>query len=411
MMTFLNARRLRDYPRLMLITTWIILGANLLLHQGWIGALGQVIGGDFIMFYSTGEIYRSNPGLIYDYDTQVSTQQSLVSPTSLPGYNPFMNPPFVAPMYSLLTYLPLPWSMVIWTVLAFFCVIASAWLLIKLLPSGLLSSGFNFQQLAIITLSFFPFIEGVQSGQNHWLTLFLITGLILATVREKWYLAGVMAGLLIYKPQFIVGFIVLWLVWRNLKAIFSFGLVAALWVGIFTLINGFEPFQTYSQLSKAFMLLPYISGFPRYLLVTFYGFTTSLLPQSAQSALYWLSQILFVLSLLGLAWLAYKLYHRPMAGRTPALVAALLVPLLATPYALLHDLLILIPGFVLCLQFIHSRNLLYAAIITYLGAFLFTLLGVITNFPWVSLLTMGLSAGLAYWLYTNRKILLVSTQL
>jgi len=410
MMTFLNARRLRDYPRLMLLTTWIILGVNLLLHQGWIGALGQVIGGDFIMFYSTGEIYRSNPGLIYDYDTQVSTQQSLVSPSSLPGYNPFMNPPFVAPMYSLLTYLPLPWSMALWTTLAFLCVILSAWLLVKLLPPELISSGFNFQQLAIITLSFFPFIEGVQSGQNHWLTLLLVTGLIIATVKEKWYLAGIMAGLLIYKPQFIVGFIVLWLVWRNFKAIFSFGVAAAFWVGIFTLSNGFGLFQTYSQLSKVFMLLPYISGFPRYLLVTFYGLTTSLLPQSAQSALYWLNQILFGLSILGLAWLAYKLYHRPMAERTPALVAALLVPLLATPYALLHDLLILIPGFILCLQFIHSRNLLYAATITYFGAFLFTLLGGVTNFPWVSLITMGLSAGLAYWIFTNRKILFVRTQ-
>jgi len=404
-MTFINARRLRDYPRLMLLTTWIILGANLLLHQGWIGALGQVIGGDFIMFYSTGEIYRSNPGLIYDYDTQLSTQQFLVSPTSLPGYNPFMNPPFVAPLYSLLTYLPLPWSMAVWTILAFLCVILSAWLLVKLLPPKLISSGFNFQQLAIITLSFFPFIEGVQSGQNHWLTLLLVTGLIIAAVKEKWYLAGIMGGLLIYKPQFIVGFIVLWLIWRNFKAILSFGVVAVLWVGVFTLINGFGPFQTYSQLSKVFMLLPYISGFPRYLLVTFYGLTTSLLPQSAQSGLYWLNQILFVLSILGLAWLAYKLNHRPMAERTPALVAALLVPLLATPYALLHDLLILIPGFILCLQFIHSRKLLYAAIITYLGAFLFTLLGVVTNFPWISLLTMGLCAGLAYWIYTERKVL------
>ena len=80
---------------------------NLLLHQGWIGAFGQVIAGDFIMFYSTGEIYRSNPTLIYDFDTQNQTQQALVAPSVLPGYNPYMNPPFVAPFFSLLTlYFP-----------------------------------------------------------------------------------------------------------------------------------------------------------------------------------------------------------------------------------------------------------------------------------------------------------------
>jgi hypothetical protein len=63
-MPIINAKRLRDYPRLMLFTVWIILGLNILLHQGWKGGFGQIIGGDFIMFYSTGLIYRNEPQLI-----------------------------------------------------------------------------------------------------------------------------------------------------------------------------------------------------------------------------------------------------------------------------------------------------------------------------------------------------------
>lgn len=92
-MPILNAKRVRDYPRLMLFSTWLIIGLNLLFHQGWIGAFGQVLAGDFIMFYSTGSIYRTNPFQIYDYQTQIQTQQALVAPTVLPGYNPYMNPP------------------------------------------------------------------------------------------------------------------------------------------------------------------------------------------------------------------------------------------------------------------------------------------------------------------------------
>ena len=102
-MAFLNTRRLRDYPRLMLISIWMILGINLLFHQGWIGAFGKVFGGDFIMFYATGEIYRSDQALIYDYATQDVTQKSIASPSIIPANNTFMNPPFAAPLYAILT--------------------------------------------------------------------------------------------------------------------------------------------------------------------------------------------------------------------------------------------------------------------------------------------------------------------
>src|SRR4030065_2825321 len=128
-MTIINARRLKDYPRLMLFSTWLILGVNLLFHQGWIGAFGQVIAGDFIMFYSTGLISRTNPDFIFDYETQLNTQQALVAPSILPGYNPYMNPPFVAPIYSLLTYITLNWALLLWTFLAILSVFLSVhWL-------------------------------------------------------------------------------------------------------------------------------------------------------------------------------------------------------------------------------------------------------------------------------------------
>jgi hypothetical protein len=56
--TWINEKRLRDYPRLMLIATWLIIVLNILFRDGWQGGLGQIIGGDFIMFYSTGRLYN-----------------------------------------------------------------------------------------------------------------------------------------------------------------------------------------------------------------------------------------------------------------------------------------------------------------------------------------------------------------
>ena len=118
-MPFLNTKRLRDYPRLMLISAWLIMAVNLLFHQGWTGAFGQLIAGDFIAFFSTGLIHASDPQLIYDYNTQLNTQQSLVSPTTLSGYITYINPPYVAPFYYLRTFLPLAWSLLLarWVIL------------------------------------------------------------------------------------------------------------------------------------------------------------------------------------------------------------------------------------------------------------------------------------------------------
>lgn len=399
---FLNAKRRRDYPRLMLIATWLVMGLNLIFHQGWIGAFGQVISGDFIMFYSTGSIYRSSPNLIYDYETQSKTQQALVSPTILPGYNPYMNPPYVAPIYSLLTFVQLNAALLLWSILAIASVFLSALLLVRLIPIDQKKSDQSYVQIIIITLSFFPFIEGMLAGQNHWLTLLLSVGIVYCMLREKLYMAGILAGFLIYKPQFVLGFLILWLFWRKFKALVSFVAISAVWVGIFTLINGLDLFQTYRQLSQVFMNLPYIAGFPNYLLVTFYGLLTSFFPESTQHTLSILSQILFVISSIGLAALAYLLRNKDMHARIPLIVAALLIPLVATPYALLHDMVLLIPAFVLWGIYDDSIGYVNISTSVYLGAFLLTMLGAVTKIAWVSLLTIGLYISLIAWAYTNR---------
>jgi Glycosyltransferase family 87 len=402
-MPLLNAKRLRDYPRLMLFSTWLILGLNLLLHQGWIGAFGQVIAGDFIMFYSTGMIFRSNPGLIFDYETQTRNQQALVAPSILPGYNPFMNPPFVAPIYSIFTYLSLHWALILWTILAISSVFLSAYWLLKLVPSDRNNPGLSYTQLVILILSFFPFIEGLQAGQNHWLTLLLVTGIIFSMFREKWYLSGILAGLLIYKPQFVLGFIIIWLVWGKFKALVAFAAVSLAWVASFALGNGLGLYRTYLQLSQVFMDLPYIAGFPRYLLVTFYGLLTSFLPQNTQPILSSLSTAILFVSAIGLAWLAFKLRKQAIVERIPALVAALIFPLLATPYALLHDLVILVPAFVLWAIYSYSRNFLYIAISIYLGAFFLTFIAALTKIAWVSLLVIGLLIAIIMWIISKQN--------
>lgn len=402
-MSFLNSRRLRDYPRLMLFTTWVILAINLLLHQGWVGAFGQIIGGDFIMFYSTGQIFRNHPGLIYDYDTQIRNQQQLVTPTILPGYNPYMNPPFMAPIYSVLTYISLNWAIIIWTLLAVLSVFLSAFWLYRLFSIFKQTPVITYWQLIVIILSFFPFVEGLQSGQNHWLTLLLVSAIVYSTVTEKPYLAGSLAGVLIYKPQFALGFLIIWLTWKNWKALLAFGSVVVTWTGLYILLNGYELFPLYLQLSKVFLDLPYIPGFPNYLLVTVYGFLTSIFPQNTQPVLSAISQLLLVISGGGLAWLAFQFRKSDAVQRIPVILGALIFSLIATPYTLLHDMVILIPAYILLTIYNKSQVTTYAFVLIYFGTFILTFIAALTNIAWISLLVIGLFASGIVWMYSQLK--------
>ena len=233
-----------------------------------------------------------------------------------------------------------------------------------------------------------------------------MTGIIYSITREKWSLAGVLAGLLIYKPQFVLGFIIIWLVWKNFKSILSFSLVTLGWISLYLITNGFGLFRIYFQQSRVFMNLPYIEGFPNYLLVTFYGFLTSIFPIQSQPILSIISTSLLIFASVGLVWLAYTLRKLSMVERTPAIVAALILPLLATPYALLHDFVILIPAFILWIIYRNTQKFINLSFIIYFGAFLFTFIGALTKIAWLSLLNIGLCSAILIWVIKNHRSIL-----
>jgi hypothetical protein len=239
-------------------------------------------------------------------------------------------------------------------------------------------------------LSFFPLIESLQAGQNSGLTLLLMTCLIYFTLKERHFLTGVFAGLLIYKPQYVLGFLIVWVVWKNVKSLAGFTLIALFWIGSFYLLNGIELFRTYQSLSPIFVLLPYIAGFPAYILITLYGLLSTLLPQSTQPYSYGFTQVVLLVSSLALAYYAFRIRLRPTIERTPAFILAILLPLMATPYALLHDLVILIPALALWARYNPGRELLITTIIIYFGAFFLTLVSALSHIAFNALLVIGL---------------------
>jgi hypothetical protein len=212
-----------------------------------------------------------------------------------------------------------------------------------------------------------------------------------------------MAGLLIYKPQMVLGFLIIWVIWRQYKALAGFTVIALIWVGAFYLVYGSSPYASYLALSNDLFLLPYVPGFPGYLLLTIYGLFTTIFPIQGLTILRPTTLILSAILFLGLAWFAFRFRNKPILDRIPILVLALLLPLVATPYALLHDLIILIPAFILWARYTSSKPLLYSAIAVYLGGFFLTLVAALTKIAVVSVITIGLVVLIFLNLYRQQR--------
>ncbi|MFQ5856517.1 MAG: glycosyltransferase family 87 protein, partial [Anaerolineae bacterium] len=365
--------------------------ANLLLRQGWRGGLGQIIGSDFVTLYAAGLLYRTDITHLYDFTTQGNIQQALIHPTVLRGVNPYISPPYVAWAYSALTFLPLTRALVAWTLVSLLFIALAVHLGTRFLaPSWLVRAGLSRFQAFIILISSFAFVEGLQVGQNHGLTLLLVTGITVSTLSGRWYTAGALAGFLLYKPQFALGFLILWVVWRKYQALVSFAGISGVWAGIVLFSKGFDPYQSYLTISDQVLRLPYVEGFPGFLMVTPYGLLATLLPQAASSVIQAFIQILTLAISVGFVWFAYRRRNAPPSGRKPALVLALLYPLLATPYALLHDLLVLFPVFLLLpTDRSNSTYLLHIAVATYFGVFILPPLAYLSGVAYLAFIPIG----------------------
>ena len=391
---FLNARRLRDYPRLFLISGGMVLFLNVLLHQGWLGGLtGIMLWGGVIANYAGGIQYHIDITQLYDPYLQELTQAALILPTISPGFAPFISMPNIAWAYSLLTAIPLTWAVGIWFIFSLACTAIAVKIMARwLVPDWLKSHGLTALQLAVLVCSNFAFIIGLQAGQTHMLTMLLVAGIVITSRREKWVLSGILAGLLIYKPQFAFGFLIVWFVWRRWDALVSFGITAGLWIGVPLLQHGIGPFLDYLEFTDMLLLLPYAGeSFPVAIMATPYALLATLIPIQLVRPF----QLLFTIGVLvlsvALGVFAFRQRQVPVDKRTASLVLAIFYPLLTMPHTLIYDLLILVPALLLIAQNQRqARALLGPLSFLYVGMLFLPLVGYALGVSLTALIPIGL---------------------
>lgn len=196
------------------------------------------LGGDFPAFYAAGRIVTSvGFNELYDIDQQIKWQRDLFP--DFKSYLPFAYPPFVALAYAPISLLPyrIAYLLNIFLIISAFLM---AFVCLKRVIKGLDEF---FLPVFTLSLTFYPFLKSNLCGQNSAITLLLFALIWRYTTENRQYLAGIFMGLLIYKPQFAIPLIGLFLLSGRYK-IASSGIVtgcSVITIGLF--FTGMQPYK------------------------------------------------------------------------------------------------------------------------------------------------------------------------
>lgn len=185
-----------------------------------------MVGHDFLAFYTAGTFARlGQEQQLYDLSAVRSAQHALANEHGLDlsgRFAPWWNPPFYAWLFAPLSAMPYPAARALWSGINIACLLAAIALLARMLPALVarppawshlphdpipLEFRRDWRNWALVPLLVgisFPCIQFLTHGQNTGMSLLLLTLVVIAWRKRLPVLAGVLCGLLLYKPQLAV---------------------------------------------------------------------------------------------------------------------------------------------------------------------------------------------------------------
>jgi len=243
--TFLTAKRVKNYC-LILIAVNSLMIAFSFARTGSTTLSGAPFGGDFIEFYNAGRIlnhYGSHR--LYDFQLQHDLTQEYV-----PGFSlPYVTPPYVAILFSPLALLPFSFAYLIWIFVSvgLYAGAISLMARLELLPRGM---------TLLVCFGFPPFLMlAIAGGQISALGCFVFALWIYLMKRQRQFLAGLVLGLLLYKPTLAVFVVPTLLCGRQFRMLLGFAVVSAVLVALTVLMLGAGGATQYLTILREFSSL------------------------------------------------------------------------------------------------------------------------------------------------------------
>ena len=186
---WLTSARARGYSLILLGLCAVAIAGWIAVSDGLIDRNGKPLGTDFSNVYAAGRLtWQGHPAEAYDPPLQHAAEKAVFAGREVPFYG-WHYPPFFLAIAFLVAAVPYAWGLSIWLATSF-----TAYLMTMraILPRS---------ETLLIAAAFPAVFVNIGHGQNGFLTTALLGGALHLLDRRPW-LAGVLIGLLAYKPQF-----------------------------------------------------------------------------------------------------------------------------------------------------------------------------------------------------------------
>lgn len=322
-------------------TIWIRL-LSAAVDSGWVTEhTGTVLGRDLGAFTGAASLLADGRAVeMYD-----------PAPFEARGFAGFVNPPFFAVAFLAIRSVGFPALWVAWTAASIAAVVGACALLGARRP----------WLVATAVLFTIPMLVDVRLGQTAAFAALAVAVIYRLLAADRPRLAGIVAASLAYKPQYLVGFAVWWLVDRRRRpalAACTVVVAAVIAASAITMTGAWEAFfDRLASLTGQYAEAPVIQ-------FTAWHTVSALLPWLGDAAvtIVWLVAALLVLIL-------QAAFVRRAGGSLEAMVAAaVVVPLLVAPHVLVYDWVLLVVPLVLLGRAFPGRRETWLAMAAVLAA-------------------------------------------
>ena len=326
---WLTPERLRVYPALLLAFEAMAILVLVVTSDGRHDFAGRPLGTDFAQVWiAGGEALSGHPEEPFDLASHFAEQRTFFGPASdVYGWH---YPPYFLGLAALLALMPYALALAVWQ-------FATLPLYLAGIASVLHESGVGLRKALVPALAFPAVFVNLTHGHNGFLTASLFTGALLC-LEARPLLAGMLFALLAYKPQFGLVIPVALIAgqhWRALiGAIATVTAMTALSLAAFGL-QTWGAFQESLDVTRRFVLEQGDTGWEKIQSV----FSAVRMLGGSVSEAYAVQTATSVFVVGAVAWL----WHRRADLRLKS-GALLCAALLATPYSLDYDMVLLGPA-------------------------------------------------------------------
>lgn len=334
--TWLTSQRLRAHATIVALCLWSVYLWNLA-TPGLRDRSGNLKGTDFLHFYTLGSLAAAHRGAdLYDMSAQAALAAQRVPQAAglryLPSY-----PPQVSILFAPLAHLSYPGALAVWWVLSAAIYAICVFAVWRASPR---LRGYGLTAL-LLAVGFPAFFHLIAWGQTSALALAIFTGAFFLLRARREFLAGLVLGCLVFKPQLGLAAALVFVAigaWRLVAgAVLSGGLQLAVGISYY----GVAPLRQWLLTMRSVRgLLPWLEPrlYQTHCLRTFW---TMLIPSSTVAlALYAISAVCVVLFTISI----WRQTSAPPGVRYSSL---LLATVLIAPHLTVYDLVILAPAFLL----------------------------------------------------------------